>query len=329
MRTALNFTRRQIHFAALLSAGLAASPFAQAQGEAARAVKIVVPFGPGGAPDLIARLLANALGARTGRAYVVENRAGANGVIGTDAVAKAAPDGSVLLLHGPSLAINPSMYKKLPFDTEQDLVPISNICATEGMLFVVNAKNPARSLKEFVDNARKGSPLAYPSPGTGNAFHLASERFLAATGIAATHVPYKGAGEAVTSLLSQDTQFIIASAPSVSALVKSGQLRPLAILSSKRSADYPGVQTMGEAGFENLDISLWYGLLGPKGLSATLAQQIAALVRRELNEPATQALLAQQSLVPVGSSPQEFTRQLHAEIGLFKALTKRIGIVPE
>ena len=139
----------------------------------------------------------------------------------------------------------------------------------------------------------------------------------------------KGAGEAVTSLLSQDTQFIIASAPSVSALVKSGQLRPLAILSSKRSADYPGVQTMGEAGFENLDISLWYGLLGPKGLSATLAQQIADMVRRELHEPATKALLAQQSLVPVGSSPQEFTRQLHAEIGLFKALTKRIGIVPE
>lgn len=317
---------RSLAWAAALAAPGAAWP----QAGGGRPTKIVVPFGPGGAPDIIARLLAGALAARSHQPYVVENKAGANGVIGTDAVAKAAPDGFTLLLHGPSVAINPSMHRKLPFDTAQDLTPITNVCTTEGMLFVVNAHHPARSLGEFVAGARKAAvPPAYASPGIGNAFHLAAERFLGAAGLSATHVPFKSASEAVASLLAQETQFMIASAPSVVAVLKSNQLRALAITSAQTSPQFPEVPTMAQAGFPALEMNLWYGLFGPKGLPPARALQIAESVRRELAEPAFTLSLAQQSLLPVGSSPEHFARFVLAEIEVYRSLVKRAGIVPE
>lgn len=323
-------TRRDCLSLAVHAALATALPSAQAQQSDGRAARIVVPFGTGGAPDLVARLLAATLSANTGRAFVVENRAGANGIIGTDAVAKAAPDGNTWLLHGPSLAINPSMYRKLPFDAERDLRPVVEVCTADGVLLVVNARNPAESLADFVASAKKpGAAVAYSSPGVGNAFHLAAVNFLAVAGIQAVHVPYKGAGEAVTALLAGDVQFMIASTPSVGPNVKDGRLRALAFAGRRRSADFPAIPTLTELGVSGMELTLWYGLFAPRGTSDDVVSDMNKQVRAALADTQLRGLLSRQGLLPTGGESEQLAIKLHTDIAAYRDLAKRAGIVPE
>ncbi|WP_295532135.1 tripartite tricarboxylate transporter substrate binding protein [uncultured Pseudacidovorax sp.] len=323
-------TRKSFLATLAAAACLGGVPPVLAQERDSRVTRIIVPFGTGGAPDIVARLLANVLGQRTGNTFIVENRAGANGNIGADIVAKAPPDGHTLLLHGPSLAINPSIYKKLPFDTERDLRPVVEVCAAEGMLLVVNAANPARTLADFIAAARRpGAKLAYASPGVGNAFHLAAENFLNVAGVQAVHIPYKGAGEAVTALMAGDVQFLIGSAPSVGPQLQAGRLRALAFAAKRRSADFPNVPTFAESGLAGLEMTLWYGLFAPRGTTDAVIRAVNANVRAALDDPGMRQVLAQQGLVPVGGEPRQLAELLHRDIGLYGTLAKRAGIQPE
>jgi len=323
-------TRKSFLATLAAAACLGGVPPVLAQERDSRVTRIIVPFGTGGAPDIVARLLANVLGQRTGNTFIVENRAGANGNIGADIVAKAPPDGHTLLLHGPSLAINPSIYKKLPFDTERDLRPVVEVCAAEGMLLVVNAANPARTLADFIAAAKRpGAKLAYASPGVGNAFHLAAENFLNVAGVQAVHIPYKGAGEAVTALMAGDVQFLIGSAPSVGPQLQVGRLRALAFAAKRRSADFPNVPTFAESGLAGLEMTLWYGLFAPRGTTDAVIGTVNANVRAALDDPGMRQVLAQQGLVPVGGEPRQLAELLHRDIGLYGTLAKRAGIQPE
>lgn len=293
-------------------------------------IRIVVPFSTGGTPDVIARLLALTWSAQTDKVIIVENRAGANGIIGTGAVAKAPADGHTLLLHGPSLAINPSIYRKLPFDTARDLRPVVEVCTADGLLLVVNARNPSTSLAEFLKQAKQpDARIAYSSPGTGNALHLVAENFLTAAGIKATHIPYKGAGEAVSALLAGDVHFMFASAPAVRQQIQAGKLRLLAFAGPMRSADFPSVPTLKEAGIQGVDLTLWYGLFAPGATADRVVADVQSEVVHAIQDEKFRNLLSAQGLQVSGASGQQLRIKVHHDIAAYHALAVKAGIVPE
>ncbi|WP_157443561.1 Bug family tripartite tricarboxylate transporter substrate binding protein [Curvibacter lanceolatus] len=294
------------------------------------AIRIVVPFSSGGAPDFIARLLSLTWSAQTGKVIIVENRAGANGIIGTDVVAKAAADGRTLLLQGPSLAINPSIYRKLPFDAERDLRPVVTVCTAESLLFVVNARSPFTTLDEFLRHAKnRNAKIAYSSPGTGNALHLASESFLAAASLNATHIPYKGAGEAVAALLAEEVDFMFASVPAVKQQIQAGKLRLLAVAGSTRSADFPSIPTFNESGLQSVNLMLWYGLFAPSAIADQVAADVQSEVQRAIQDEKLRNLLSAQGMKGSGASGQILREIVHADIAKYHALTIKAGIIPE
>lgn len=294
------------------------------------AIRIVVPFSTGGAPDFIARMLSLTWSAKTGKVIIVENRAGANGIIGTDVVAKAAADGQTLLLQGPSLAINPSIYRKLPFDTERDLRPVVTVCTAESLLFVVNARSPSTTLAEFLRQAKNpDARIAYSSPGTGNALHLASESFLAAAGLNATHIPYKGAGEAVAALLAGEVTFMFASAPAVKQQIQAGKLRLLAVAGSTRSTDFPAVPTLNESGLQSANLVLWYGLFAPSAIADQVAADVQSEVQLAIQDEKFRGILAAQGLQGSGASGQKLRETVHHDISIYQTLAVKAGILPE
>jgi len=221
---------------------------AWAQSNVGRVVTIVVPFAAG-APDSVARVMAKQLQMQLGQSIIVENRPAANGTIATEAVARAAPDGATLLITSASIAVNPSIYRKLPYDVLTDLAAVASICRTDGYVLAVNPSVPARTVQELVALARApDNRLAYGSPGVGNTLHLAGELFKARTGIELTHVPYRGAGPAVTDLIGGQIQMMFVTPPLSLAHIQSGKLRPLAFTGATRWPVLPDVPTMAEAG---------------------------------------------------------------------------------
>ena len=213
-----------------------------------RPIRIIVPFAPGG-PDVTARIVGQDLGNRLGVQFIIENKPGANGIIGAEIVAKAAPDGYTLMVTSTSIAINPSVYRKLPFDPARDFTPITSIAAIEGLLVAVNASNPARTLQEFLAWARAGNKVAYGSPGHGNQIHVASALFESMARLDMVHIPYKGAGPAVAALLANEVQVLLVTPPLSLPHIQSGKLRALAYTHTARASFLPAVPTMAEAGF--------------------------------------------------------------------------------
>ncbi len=296
----------------------------------ARAVRIVVPFGAG-APDTIARVLAQQLAAQTGQAFVVENRTGANGIVGTEAVARAAPDGHTLLLVSASFAVNPAIYRKLPYDTLRDFTPVANVCALDAFILTVNAAVPAQSVKELVALAgRPDARIAYGSPGIGNTIHLAGALFNARAGTRMVHVPYKGGGPAVAALLGGEIQVMFANASLALAHIKAGRLRALGVTGRTRADYLPDVPTLAEAGIPGMEIDAgWFGLFAPAGVPGDVLAKLSGEVRAALvNQQVRERLLAQ-GLVPVGSSPQEFRAYVESEIRSYADMVKLAGIEPE
>jgi tripartite-type tricarboxylate transporter receptor subunit TctC len=261
--------------AALTTSALAPSAFAQGSGFPSKQVKIIVPQTAGGASDGLSRIMAQELGKRWNQQVVVENRAGAGGVIGTDAVAKAAPDGYTWLMsYSGTHAINPWLYKSLPFDTLKDLTPIAPL-ATLPFVLVVNPKVPAKNLAEFVAYA-KANPNAINmgSSGNGSVNHLIGEMFNTAAGIKMTHVPYKGAASALTDLIGGQVQAFVASAPSVMQHIRSGAVRPLGSAATRRVDALKDVPTFGEAGYTALNIDSWFAFFVPSATPAALVREI-------------------------------------------------------
>jgi len=295
-----------------------------------RPVRLVVPVAPGGAVDVVGRIVGQKLSTLLGQNFVIDNRAGANYIIGTELVARSVPDGYTLLFTAGAHTINPAVYRKLPYDTLRDFAPISHIANSGGLVIVVHPSFAARSLQELIDMAR-ASPgkIIYGSAGFGNLTHLAGELFQVMAGIKLTHVPYKSAGPAVNDLLGGQIPLMFGPSPVVVSMVQAGRLRPLAYTGLKRSAQLPDVPTVDELGIKGYEATGWYGLYGPRGTPKAIVDNLSTAVRQFVQMPDTRERFAALNLEPVGSSPEEFAQFLKLDLQKYAEIAKKAGIQPQ
>lgn len=310
---------------ALVAAFAAASPLA-AQDYPSRLVRIVVPQAAGGGTDTFARAVGQRLSERWGQSVVIENKAGAGGVVGTDFVAKSAPDGYTLLVtYEGSQAINQSLYEKLPFDSLKDFYPVATIAVTPFIL-IAGPRVQAKTLAEFIAFARANPDrLSYGSAGNGSVNHLLGEMLKTEAGIRLVHVPYKGASAAIGDVMGGHLDAAFASVPSVISSVQSNVVRALAVSSAKRIAIAPDIPTIAEAGFEKFDVNPWWGILAPAGLSPAIAQKINADIADILKTPEMQDVLAKQGATPLISTPEAFRDLLAKDIEKWSKVVKASG----
>lgn len=309
-----------------LGAALAAPPLARAQDSGP--TRIVVPFAAGGPADLIARTVAARMGEAMGQTFVIENRDGAGGNIGTAAVARAAPDGRTLLLgtNGP-LVINVSLLSSLPFDPLKDFSPISHL-ASVPLYLAVPAGLPAHSVKELIAMAlaQPGS-VSYASSGIGSGGHLAGALLAYRAGVQMTHVAYRGAAPATTDLLASRVQMLFVGMPVIEAHLREGRVRVLAVVTPRRTTARSDILTVAEAAdLPGFEIASWYGLLGPAGLPHAMVERLNAEANRALHNPEAADLLFQRSgLERVASTPEEFAATLRREIPEYAQIVRQIG----
>jgi tripartite-type tricarboxylate transporter receptor subunit TctC len=308
------------------AAAFAAIPSARAQDYPTRLVHLVVPQAAGGGTDTFARAVGQKLSERWGQPVVIENKAGAGGVVGTDFVAKSAPDGYTLLVtYEGSQAINQSLYEKLPFDSLKDFYPIATIAVTPFIL-IVGPRAQATTLKEFISFARANpDKLTYGSAGNGSVNHLLGEMLKTEADIHLVHVPYKGASAAIADVIGGHIDAAFASVPSVISSVQSNVVRALAVSSAKRIAAAPDIPTIAEAGFEKFDVNPWWGILAPSGISPAIAQKISADIADILKTPEMEQVLAKQGGTPLISSPEAFRDILAQDIEKWKKVVKASG----
>jgi tripartite-type tricarboxylate transporter receptor subunit TctC len=311
--------------AAFVAAFAAVSPV-QAQEYPSRLVRLVVPQAAGGGTDTFARAIGQKLGERWGQPVVIENKAGAGGVVGTDFVAKSAADGYTLLVtYEGSQAINQSLYEKLPFDSLKDFDPVATIAVTPFIL-IVGPRTEAKTLKDFISFARANPDrLSYGSAGNGSVNHLLGEMLKSEADIHLVHVPYKGASAAIGDVMGGHVDAAFASVPSVISSVQSNVVRALAVSSAKRIAIAPDIPTVAEAGFENFDVNPWWGILAPAGLSPVIAQKISADVAEILKTPEMVEILAKQGATPLISTAEVFRDMLARDIEKWRKVVKASG----
>lgn len=310
-------------FAAL--AGLAAAPL-RAQSYPNGPIRLIVPFPAGGTADFVARLAGNVLAAQLKASVVVENRVGANGNIGTEAVARAAPDGQTLLLGStPNLAINPSLYKRAPFDTLRDFTPIAQLAFAPNVL-VVHPSVKATSVAELVAFARANpGKLRFASGGNGSTGHLAIELLNLAAGIQTLHVPYRGGPQAVTDLIGGQVDALFFTIPTVLQHVQTGKLRAIALASAQRTTAMADVPTFAEAGLKEVDASPWFGLLAPAGTPAPVVDRLQSELLRAWQDPEIRARLAGAGADQMNNGPQAFAAMLRQDLARWAAAVKRSG----
>ena len=279
-----------------------------------RPVRLIVPFAAGGLNDVVARLIAPYLERSLGQPFIVDNRPAASGIVGTDATAKAVPDGHTLLMVASSFTVVPATHPKLPYDSERDLAPIGMV-AKNPLLFVVNPKVPATSLAEFVVLA-KANPgkLNYSSPGAATQTHLVVELFSQKAQIKLQHIPYRGGALAVTSVVAGETQFTVISTLASLPQIQAGALRAIASGSLSRDPQLPDLPTVVEQGFPRLEAIQWIGLLTTAGTPKHIVERINAELNRALRDPDLIAKFAQQGLTPAGGTPVEFQRTIATDL---------------
>jgi tripartite-type tricarboxylate transporter receptor subunit TctC len=313
-------------FGLVLVALLACAFPASAQNYPARAIRLVVPQSPGGSTDQVARPLAKLLGDALGQAVVVDNRAGAGSVIGTDIVAKSAPDGYTLLAVAASFTISPALYKQLPFDPERDFAPVTLLSAFPNVL-VVHSSLPVTSVSELFSYLKKNPGKAnYSSSGIGTGTHLSTELLKHLAGIDMVHVPYKGGAPSINALLAGEVQVTLATISTALPHVKSGRLRALAVTSRQRVSALPDVPTLDESGVKGYEYSSWIGLLAPAKTPRAIIEKLATESARAARTPEMRAILALEGAEPVGSSPDEFASQIRSELGRWSKLVGAAGI---
>jgi len=314
---------RHVLAALALAAFATAAP---AQHYPARPIRLIVPFPPGGGTDIAARTIANKLSETLKWTFVVENKPGAGGSLGVEQAVKSPADGYTLVIGQTSnLAINPALYAKLPYDPLKDLSPVALIVSAPVVL-VVATNSPHKSLGDLVAAARRDpGAVTFASPGNGTVSHLAGELLQRAAGVKFTHVPYKGASQAMTDLLGGQVQSFMSSVPSALAQIKGGRLRAIAVTSAKRAAEMPEVPTIAESGYAGFDATTWYGLLAPAGTPAAIIKRLNAEVNRVLGTPDVSGRLAAEGGEVLGGSPERFASLLKADHAKWGRVVKESG----
>jgi tripartite-type tricarboxylate transporter receptor subunit TctC len=298
---------------------------ADAQTYPSKPIRMVVPFPAGGGIDTVARILAPKLSEGLGQPVVVDNRVGASGTVGTEAVAKSAPDGHTLLATFASHAQNASLYSKLGYDTVKDFAPITLI-ATVPNILVVNPSLPVKTVKDLIALAKKHpGEILYASIGNGTPAHLSAELFNSMAGIKMTHVPYKGAAPSIIALISGETQLTFTTVLVAMPHVKSGRLRALGVASLKRAAVMPDVPTIDEAGVRGYESNAWYGLLAPAKTPPAIVEQLHRETIRVLQLPDVRDNLKGQGADPVGDTPREFAAIITEEIEKWRKVVQATG----
>jgi tripartite-type tricarboxylate transporter receptor subunit TctC len=317
--------------ALLAGALLAATPrLARAQAYPTRSVRLVVPYPPGGATDITARLLAQELTGALGQSFVVENRGGAASITGTQAIATAPPDGTTLGVVDTAFLVNPGLFgSRLPYDTRRDFTPIS-LLVLAPLALVVPPQAPWRSVAELVAAARaKPEEISFGSAGNGTAVHMAGEQFRQAAGFTYLHVPYRGGGPMIADLLAGRVLMAFGTVPAIAEHVRAGRLRALATTGPARAALLPDVPTMTEAGFAQVDAALVNALIGPAGLPEPIVQRLAEASRSALGSPPVRARLGELGFDVVAADPAETRGRFDAEIPRWEEIVRRGGITPD
>ena len=298
---------------ALTFSALASSAFAQAW--PAKPIRIVVPFPPGGGTDTIARETSQRVAAATGWTFVIDNKPGAGGNLGVDTVAKASADGYTIVIGQTSnLAINPTLYARLPYDPQKDLAPIV-LLANAPLVMVTGMGTPFKTLADAVAAAKaKPGVVNFASPGNGTVAHLTSELFQKAAGIKTQHIPYKGAAQALTDVISGSVELYMSSVPTLIGQIRNGKLRALAVTSAKRSDDLPDVPTINESGFKGFDAVTWFGLLAPAGTPKDVVARLNAEFNKALQQPELRTKLGNEGADAAGGTPEQFAALIRDEI---------------
>lgn len=318
-------TSRRAALALAAASLLAVAGTAQGETWPARPIRLIVPFPAGGGTDIIARELTNKL-TSYGYNFVVDNKPGSGGNLGVDAAAKAAPDGYTLVLGQTSnLAINPTLYSKLPYDPVKDLTPIS-LVATSPLVIVAGTATPFKTLDDLVKAAKaKPESINFASSGNGTVSHLAMESFQKAANIKLTHIPYKGAAQGITDVISGQVQLYVSSVPTLQAHIKSGKMHPLAITSLQRAPELPQVPTVAESGYKGFESITWFGIVGPAGLSKDIVAKLNADINKALQDPTLKQKLAGQGADVQGSSAADFAKLIRDDIPRWGKLVKDSG----
>ena len=303
----------------LSCAGIAAYP--------ERPVRLIIPSTPGSGPDGVGRILGTRLSAILGQQIVVDNRAGANGIVASEIVARAIADGYTLLITSGSHTINPHVYRKLPYDTLNDFTPITRFVATNGLVIAVHPGFSSRSTPQLIDAARAApGKLSYASAGVGNLTHLAAALFCIMAKVEMTHVPYKGGGPAIADLIGGQVPLMFASGPASIPHVKSTRLRAIGVTGLKRMRELPEVPTVDESALQGYEATSWYGLYGPAKLPASLVAQLYTSTRDAVHHPASRSAYARFDIEPVDSPPQAFARFLREDLSKYAKIVQAAGV---
>jgi tripartite-type tricarboxylate transporter receptor subunit TctC len=324
-----NYPAAVVFLSAAVALLTALSPICiQAQTYPSKPVRIVVPFAAGGAVDTVGRLVSLKLSESWRSPVIVENRPGAGGLIAAEQVARSVPDGHTLLLGSVALAVTPSTYRKLPYDPEKDLVPLTQITA-HALVLAVNGKLPAANVKELVAVSKlKPGSLSYGTTGAGTSTHLLIELVNLTAGTDFLHVPYKGDAPAVAALLSGEIQLSLMPAIGIINHLQSGRLRALGVTGPKRTFILPDVPTMSENGVAGFETASWTGIFSPAGLTREVQQRFQGEVVKVLALPEVREQLAKHGFEPVGSTPQEFAQRFQADYATYAKVVKEARIPP-
>lgn len=306
----------------------AAAPPAFAGEYPSKPIRILVPFVPGGATDILARLVGQNLTIAWGEQVVIDNRPGANGILAADLTAKATPDGHTLLFVAIGHAINPLLQKNLPYDTQKDFTPVS-LAAVLPLIVTVHPSVPANSVKELIALAKSGRKLNYASGGVGSSQHLATALFASMAKIELVHIPYKGGNQGLLDTVAGQVNMMISTILSLTPHIKSGKLRGLAITTANRNAAWPDMPTVAEAGLPGYQSIAWYGMVGPRGLPAPVLKKLSGEVARIINSKDVKDNLIAQGADPVGNTPAEFGAFIKAETKRYEKVIREAGVTAE
>ncbi len=315
--------------AGLLSVSFVGAASVYAQSYPTRPMRVIVPYAPGGSTDVVMRIIAPRMSEILGQQVIVENRPGGSSTIGLDIAAKSPPDGYTMGVSNLTFGANPSLFKKMPFDSEKDLAPVSLVSIVT-LVLTVHPSVPARTVKELIALAQsKPGSLNYGSAGNVSANHLATERFNYMTGTKMVHIPYKGGGPAVISIVSGETAILMATIPSSIQHFQSGRLRPLGVTTLKRNAALPDIPSINEAGVPGYESIEWNGVMVPTGTPPAIIARLHQAIVKSLAIPEVKERILGLGADPVGSTPEEFAAFIRKEIATWSKVIKEVGITIE